>query len=321
MTLEWWPIIKGAATYIPCLYDAERGETGGSQSARYCYAVWMRHLLASATCGLSLPIRSVAELGPGDSLGIGIAALLSGAEKLQAFDVVRYASNDRNVTVLHELVQMFRARAPVPSSEEFPAVFPRVPHTVFPARLWSRGVLDELLSDERIAAIERALRGNAGGPIEVSYIVPWNVSSDRARATVDLVFSQAVLEHVDELPGAYAALGAWIAPGAYTSNVIDFRSHHITPGWDGHLQYSPSVWRVVRGRRPYLLNRRAPSEHLAQLRLNGFEVLQVEREYRQPTVATRSLAAEFAGWSDDDRRTSTMHVIARRPVDGAVGLA
>lgn len=314
--MDWWPIIKGAATYVPYLYRAERGETGGTLDARYCYAVWMRHVLALASSGASFPFRSVAELGPGDSLGIGVAALLSGAVKLQAFDIVRYASNERNVAVLHELAHLFRSRAPVPLAEEFPGVFPRLTDTGFPEHLWKKGALDELLADERLAAIENSLRGRSGGRIQIEYTVPWNESPGAMLASVDLVFSQAVLEHVDDLHGTYAALSAWIAPGAYTSNVIDFRSHQITPGWDGHLQYPASVWHVVRGRRPYLLNRRAPAEHLAHLRANGFEVVHVNRELRPPSVARGALAAEFAHWSDEDRQTSTMHVIARRVVHG-----
>lgn len=314
--MDWGPIFKGAATYVPYLYRAERGATGGTQDARYCYAVWMRHMLALAASGASFPIRSVAELGPGDSLGIGVAALLSGAVKLQAFDIVRYASNERNISVLHELADLFRSRAPVPSAEEFPGVFPRLADTCFPEYLWKSGVLDELLAAERVTAIENSLCGGSGDQVQIEYTVPWHESPGAMLASVDLVFSQAVLEHVDDLHRTYSALSAWIAPGAHTSNVIDFRSHQITPGWDGHLQYPASAWRVVRGRRPYLLNRRAPAEHLAQLRANGFEVIHVTRELRQPTVARGLLAAEFAHWSDEDRQTSTMHVIARRVVNG-----
>ena len=39
--------------------------------------------------------------------------------------------------------------------------------------------------------------------------------------TLDLVFSQATLEHVDGLPDVYRAMYDWLKPGAYMSHQID----------------------------------------------------------------------------------------------------
>ena len=75
-------VLSGIASYLP-EYD-HTGVTGGTESARYCYSVWLRHLCLaqSADPRLGVP-RVVAELGPGDSIGIGLAALLSGVEKYE----------------------------------------------------------------------------------------------------------------------------------------------------------------------------------------------------------------------------------------------
>lgn len=309
--MQVWPIVKGAATWVPLLYDAERGSTGGTRSARYCYAVWMRHLLGLIECGMLSVPRAVAELGPGDSLGIGLAAILSGADRLHAFDVVRYAHNDRNLAVLRELVALFRARAEVPGEQEFPNVFPRLKDHTFPSSLRARS-LDSLLTDERVEAVARALREGDSGGIEISYVVPWNRVPCGADRNVDLVYSQAVLEHVEELAETYRAMAGWLRPGAYASHVIDFRSHHITPGWDGHLQYPARLWRIVRGRRPYLLNRQSVSAHLDAMRSNGLEILSIERERREPTVSRAQLASEFRHLSDADRETCTVRLVTRR---------
>lgn len=309
--MQFLPILKGAATWVPWLYDARRGTTGGTSSARYCYAVWLRHLIGMRSRGLPGGFQSVAELGPGDSLGIGLAALLSGARRLQAFDVVQYASPAANQEVLDGLLDLFRARADVPGEVEFPQLFPGIDTSGFPHHLWSDGELDGLLSPTRAAAISSALAGR-NGEIEISYVVPWHSAPSVLRGHVDIVFSQAVLEHVNDLAATYAALGSWVAPGAYMSHVVDFRSHHITPGWDGHLQYPDRVWRVVRGRRPYLLNRCAPDQHLRELVAANFDVLEVVRKLQEPTVPAGKLAREFQCWSDLDRRTSSFHVVARR---------
>ena len=79
-------LIPGVASLPPVkriLMNKAKG-TGGSISASYCYSVWLRHLVTTAGCGLNCNPRTVAELGPGDSLGVGLAALLSGAEKCRS---------------------------------------------------------------------------------------------------------------------------------------------------------------------------------------------------------------------------------------------
>src|SRR5215467_13821096 len=74
-------MLKGALTYVPALnaWRIRRASTGGSNSARYCYSVWFRHLINLDSCGFKIKGARVAELGPGDSIGVGLAALLSGA--------------------------------------------------------------------------------------------------------------------------------------------------------------------------------------------------------------------------------------------------
>ena len=82
--------------------------------------------------------ETVAELGPGDSLGIGLAALLSSAQRYVALDVVRYAANTRNLQIFEELIALFRDRAPIPDEAEFPLVRPRLLSYTFPADIHRR---------------------------------------------------------------------------------------------------------------------------------------------------------------------------------------
>ena len=80
-------VMVGLATFIPGLswVMAKLRKTGGTDSARYCYSVWLRHLAMAHTNGLPTSPKIVAELGPGDSIGMGLAALIAGTEKYFAF--------------------------------------------------------------------------------------------------------------------------------------------------------------------------------------------------------------------------------------------
>ena len=105
------PLLTGLASNIPGLYNNFARGTGGSNSASYCYDVWINHLTLLHQVGLQKIPNAIAELGPGDSLGIGLAALLSGANEYYALDVRKYSNTEMNLKVLDELVDVFRNRS------------------------------------------------------------------------------------------------------------------------------------------------------------------------------------------------------------------
>jgi hypothetical protein len=75
--------------------------------------------------GLAGVPDSVAELGPGHSLGIGLAALTCGVNKYYAVDLVALADKSLNATVFDDLVRLFQAREEIPGPAEYPKVKPR----------------------------------------------------------------------------------------------------------------------------------------------------------------------------------------------------
>ena len=117
-------LAKGLATRVPGLRAFACRHSGGTESARYCYSVWLRHLVMAGNAGVSTRPERVAELGPGDSFGIGLAGMLSGTDHYLAFDAKPHARVERNLAVFAELVELFSRRAPIPGETEFPEVFP-----------------------------------------------------------------------------------------------------------------------------------------------------------------------------------------------------
>jgi hypothetical protein len=121
--MKFKPLIDGIATFVP-RRNQDCTEGGGTDSAQYCYSVWLRHIVMAKSNGLNPYPKIVGELGPGDSLGIGLAALISGADKYYAFDVVEHANIERNLKIFDELVKLFVNRTAIPSDYDFPRVKP-----------------------------------------------------------------------------------------------------------------------------------------------------------------------------------------------------
>lgn len=304
--MEMIPLLRGMGTWAPGLYRPQRRRTGLSVSARYCYSVFLRHLCLLHACGLPVRHESLAELGPGATIGLSLMGLLLGASRVDALDVVRHANSTGNARILADLIELLRRRAPIPGEEEFPQVYPRLPAYGFPSFLG-----EVTLEPARIERIGAALRGEADG-IGIRYYVPWQDCWGGRSPGVDFVISQAALEHVEDIESVHRSLAAGLRIGGIASHVIDFKSHDMTAHWDGHLQYGDLTWKVVKGRRPYLLNRRSPADHLRAMQAAGFEIVRTWRDLVRPTLLRSGLPARFRGWSDEDRATTTMIVVARR---------
>lgn len=308
-------IVKGVMSFLPGSKVLSRREGGGANSARYCYSVWLRHLVLAHQNGMSKMPLSVAELGPGDSLGIGIAALLSGIGSYYAFDVVNYIRSEKNLKILDGMLSLFETRSPLPDEVEFPHLFPRTIDYSFPCNILGNDTLAKSLSPARVNAIRTALKKPAQeGDITrcISYSVPWNSGSVLRENSIDFIISQAVLEHVDDLWNAYSSMYRWLKPGGYVSHEIDFKSHGTTRDWNGHWRYSDSLWSVVCGRRKYFLNREPLSSHLRFAESAGFE-LKCLSKVHMPIQGTRAaLAPRFAQLDDDDLTTSSAYLLLHK---------
>jgi hypothetical protein len=248
--------------------------------------------------GFKLNEAWVGELGPGDSVGIGLAALLSGATQYIGLDIVPFSAKADLETIFEELVQLYSQREPIPDQDEFPRVRPRLDSYEFPDSL-----VDWANFPDRVENVRLELQAGVGTGHLVDYRAPWTSSTEIAPASLDLIFSQAVLEHVDDLAETYTAMSVWLKPGGYASHIIDFTAHGLSPFWNGHWAYSDRQWQWVRGRREYLLNRQPVSVHLACASRAGFEIIHVHKDYGDSGLDPYALSKHFQVLDGEDLRT------------------
>jgi len=306
-------LTRGLTSYLPGFGHPIFTRTGGTNSARYCYAVWMRHLVKAKENGLAASLPSlVAELGPGDSLGMGLAALLSGSEKYFAFDVVRYANPAKNLTIYSELIDLFRNRASIPDEKEFPLVKPYLSTYDFPSIILTDTILEKSLSTERLENIRASILSPEKTGSMIVYQVPWNDSAVIQENSVDMIFSQATLEHVDEIEDCYRIMHDWLKPSGFMSHQIDLKCHGTSNHWNGHWQYSDRMWKIIRGKRQWLLNRLTCSQHLRLLKKNRFEIVYTKTVTSKSQLNRKSLDKKFISISDMDLETSGLFFLATK---------
>lgn len=304
--LEVKLVLKGTATYLPLSWKPKLSTS--SRSARYCYAVWLRHLTMAHKQAVPFQARTVAELGPGGSLGVGLAALLSGADQYYALDVVAHADVAGNLGVLDELVDLFHRQAPIPDDSEFPEVTPHLDSYGFPSQILCDDLLRSTLHDDRVAAIRTILAnpgGGQAGKLAVRYFAPWGDPDVMQAESVDAILSQAVMEHVDDLAQTYESLARWLRAGGYMSHSIDYRSHGTAREWNGHWGYPEIVWTLIKGKHRYLLNREPHSTHVRLLEQLGFQILNEMRTQDLAGLRRNQLSRRWRHISSEDLTTST----------------
>lgn len=285
---------------------------GGTNKSRYCYTVWMRHLRHWNKFNKGVP-KIVAELGPGNSLGIGFCALLSGSEQLHTLDVVKYWDTDKNLKSFNNLAKLFKGKTDIPNNEEFPKVIPKLDDYNFPINTLTDSVLNEALSEERLNAIRKEILDidNPNNTF-IKYHIPWTDSKNINNESIDFVYSQSVLQYIEDLDHTYKSMRQWLKPSALMSHTIDLSSIGITNKWNSHWAFSDFEWRFIKSGRNFTITRRPLSQYIKQNKKHSFKVLEYI-PYRKRNMLKRSLLAEnFKHLSEEDISTSETYILSKK---------
>jgi hypothetical protein len=296
-------IAKGLASRIPLMAKSSKG--GEPPSASYCYDVWMKHLWHLWKNGMRKMPETVVELGPGQSLGVGLAAILSGADAYYGLDCVPLCDLGASANLLDEMVLLFRARAGQQIGG-WPSYGPEFPHHILP-----QPMLDIALSPQRIKDIARAF-SNASPPA-IRHTAPWEHRSIEP-GSAELVLSHSVMQYSTDLAMAYKAMYEWLKPGGMISHQIDFSGLQFArEEWNSHWSREDWTWRMIVGDRPGAINRLPFSAHVSTIRSVGFEIACAMTNTDPSGIPREALTGRWAGLSDSDLRTRGGFIQARKP--------
>ncbi len=313
------PVVKGLLTFIPGMQSILPSTgTGGTNSAYWCYGIWLKHLTLLWENGTHTIPNTIAELGPGDSIGTGLAAMLCGANNYYAMDVVKHSNIETNLVIFDELIELIKSRAKRPT-KGWPDIDKYYDDTLFPSHILTDELLEETLSEKRISAIRNAIKNpeyqNEG--VTIKYMVPWSADNTIEEETVDVILSHSVLQEIAELEGAYRALYLWLKPNGMMTHQIDFGAQYFADTWNGHRAYPEFLWTIIKGRRPYLINRQPPSVHVDFLKKNKFKITCLLKSYREDGIPRSKLSAYWRNITDDDFTCDGAVIQAKKQVPGA----
>jgi SAM-dependent methyltransferase len=286
--LPWWAKIAGKLV-LSRLPVSGRGwqklglfSPGFMLDPGYAVTVFRQHF---ERAGSPVAGFTFLELGPGDSLATAAVAWAHGAAGGWLVDAGAYAARD---------IAAYR-----PLFAKLGAVRDELRLPRDGRELNRCASVDELLAVTHVTYREDGLAGLCAVPA----------------GSVDLVLSQATLEHVPrgEFAATMSALHRLMKPGAVASHQVDFKDHL---GASLHnLRFADALWeRPWFARRSgFYTNRLRLSEVVAALAAAGFTVEIAGRTQWETVPLPRDrLARQFRDLSDDDLRTSGAALIARK---------
>ncbi|MGB7494553.1 MAG: methyltransferase domain-containing protein [Candidatus Acidiferrum sp.] len=303
-------LLKGLGSFVVPSFRNSHVGPGAVLSAETLYSIFLRYLSYLNGCeDFSIDGAVVVELGPGSSIGFGMAALLAGASRFYAFDHINHISTDTDLRVFDRLLELFHQKAGVPHAGKDAHVFPFLPCYDFPDSCLPRDSLRSTLDDKRVADIRQDIADRKGH--YVNYQAPWSIEMSNISDKADLIVSNAVLEHVDDVELAYTAFRNWVKPGGYMAHLIDYGSHTLFNTWNGHWACSEFTWKVLRGKRHYLINRVPHFRHLELLAKFNFDVIADLRIQRVDGLVKESFGAQFRNMTADDANTHLAFLVSR----------
>lgn len=282
-SLPWWLKIglKMAWSRLPLPHRLWRRlgvfRHGAMQRPDYAYAVFAGHLRHA---GLRPPLTGMTllEFGPGDSLFSAVIARAMGAERTWLVDAGRFAVDD---------AAAYRRMA---------------------GFLADKGLTPPDLDDARdLGAVLTA----CGGTYLTEGLSSLARIPDRS---VDLVWSQAVLEHVrrGEFPDTLRELRRVLKPGGVASHRVDLRDH-LADALNS-LRFDQARWESpLFANSGFYTNRIRLPQMMAAFAAAGLaaEVVGTERWDALPTPR-RALAPPFRDMAEDDLLVRGFDVLLRR---------
>lgn len=255
---------KGLITFVPgaenILDKRKKKSRHSSSNAEFVYSLWLSVLVFFKEHSIKPNLGTIAEIGNGGSLGVGFCAILTGSQHYFDFEFYDNINISEQLCLLDQVAQLFQNKAPIKKYDNLNIT---IKSYDFPA--------DLVLPDrEQILLIEQLridIKSAFVNSKMISIIDGWQSAPN---LDLDFIFSRAVMEHVKDPSVVYASIYNHLKEGSYMFHDIELHSHGISKQIDGHLRIKPFWWRLIVGKRPFLLNRWSFMDHLNEVKKQGF---------------------------------------------------
>ncbi|MFM2232905.1 MAG: hypothetical protein RJB31_1606, partial [Bacteroidota bacterium] len=210
-------------------------------------------------------------------------------------------------------VALLKKRTEIPNNDEFPLVQPVLDDYSFPLQILNDDLMKDMLSEERIAELRSAIENmDSSGSDQIKFFVHWEENTEIESGSLDYIFSQAVLQYVDNIDSAYEKMNTMLRQGGMMSHCIDFSSHGMTKSWNGQWLYSDAEWKFLNGNKKVILNREPKSSYLKSISNNGFDILLTKDLKKEIDFSRTKFHKKYSSISETDAKTAVSFIVSQK---------
>jgi len=248
---------------------------GGMKNVKYAFSVYLKHFRNFKTCDNRVKDFVCLELGPGDSLFSALITYALGGSFCYLIDIDRLATSD---------VIAYRQMADYLSSQGLPT-----------PKLSDCKRLDDVLT------ACHACYGSSG--LKSLQTIP--------SASVDFLFSQAVLEHVNknEVYTTMKELHRISKKDGICSHSVDLRDH--LTGSLNHLRVPECLWEAT-GMNRNSTNRLRYPDFLRLFKKTGFTLVRTRRRcWKTLPISKERLSHPYRAYNENDLRVRSFDIVLK----------
>jgi SAM-dependent methyltransferase len=240
-----WEIIKNVGAGIPFLRHLKEKHSQKRldllEDSERPFNVF-RNMLDRCGPEVDFKGKTVLEVGPGNSLAIGLLFLAHGARKVYLMDRFKHLFWDDRDVAYHQMVINKIKESDLPFADA---------------------------AADAVSCMRGAITCD---PSRLEYRFSDSASIPLKDGSVDCVFSNAVLEHVHNITKAIRECARVTRKGGIGIHEVDLRDHFYQETPLRLLQYSDWLWNLMTWNRPGYSNRLRYSDYLKHFKEAGFQI-------------------------------------------------
>lgn len=196
--------------------------------------------------------KVILEIGPGNTLLLAIIFIVNGADRIYLVDRFKQIYNDSlNLTLYNQFVKNLRINHPNYDIKDFQSIKNKIIYC-------------------------------SKNPIETF--------NKLRKESVDLIFSNAVLEHVSELNLTIKKISILLKQGGYTFHHVDLKDHYhtIDKCYLNFLKYSDRIWNFIGN-----TNRIRYSDYIFLFNKYKFKILEIDQHKTKSLLKINEIKSSF----------------------------
>tara|TARA_Y100001958_G_C21248633_1_gene581700 strand:- start:10470 stop:11405 length:936 start_codon:yes stop_codon:yes gene_type:complete len=213
-------------------------ETGGTSNPNYCYSLFLRTFNSYFKYCNKIP-KGILEVGPGDSNVVSLLWLMIGSKKVISIDAYEYLKKD-------QLIDNFKSSSELLINKSFckSNINPKLNLNIY-EKLWTiLPPLKELRKRQKII-LNEIHNFNLNKESKMFSYIPNYTLKQKFSLKFDLIFSQAVFEHIKEPKKVLNFIHNNLSNNGIVYTSVDFKSHGSSTLFNGHYLFSESQYKKI----------------------------------------------------------------------------